>query len=143
MRQPDKVDLLNGLIKKVPVCVTEEKPIGVMYVIDGEAVLQHLPLPKSASFTDLCNSYVKYMHNHFDNALIVFDRYGSGPSTKNESHQRRIGSDLGEKVNVALNMMLTMKKAFSDKFKVQAVAYQSSRICDGEGKGYSSATLTW
>jgi hypothetical protein len=50
MRQADKADLQNGLLKKVPTCVKNKQPIGVVHVIDGGAMLQRLPWPKATSY---------------------------------------------------------------------------------------------
>jgi len=59
--------------KKVHTCVTDEHPTGVVYVIDGGAMLQRLPWPKSPSYADLTQLYIQYVHNHFRNVLVVFD----------------------------------------------------------------------
>ena len=49
MRQVDNADLQNGLIKIAPTYVTDECPSSVVHVIDGGAMFQRLPWPKSAS----------------------------------------------------------------------------------------------
>ena len=110
MRLADKADLQNGIVKKVPVCVVNEFPIDVVYVIDGGAMLQRLPWAKSTSYANLCQLYIQYICNHFPNALIVFDGYGGGPSTKDETHQRRTGNEMGVNVDFTSDMLLKMKK---------------------------------
>ncbi len=110
MRQADKADLQNGLLKKVPSCIVNEVPVGVVYVIDGGAMLQRLPWPKAISYRNLCQLYVQFVRKHYHDALIVFDGYSSGPSTKDETHQRRSGSEVGVNVDFKPDMLLTMKK---------------------------------
>ena len=110
MRRADKSDLQNGLVKKVPACVVKERPIGVAYTIDGGALLQRLPWPRSVSYADLCQLYIQFVNSHYNNAHIVFDGYGTGPSTKDETHQRRTGSEMGVDVDFTPDMLLKMKK---------------------------------
>jgi hypothetical protein len=110
MRLAVKSDLLNGLVKDVPACVTKELPIRVTYVLDGGALLQRLPWAKSTSYANICQQYIAYVCNHYPNAHIVFDGYGSGPSTKDETHQRRSGSEMGVDVDFTPDMLIKMKK---------------------------------
>ncbi len=63
MRQADKSDLLNGLIKRAPASITEEIPSNVVFVVDGGAFLQQLPWPKT--YSDLTKLYIQYLHHHF------------------------------------------------------------------------------
>jgi 5'-3' exonuclease len=112
MRLPVKSDLMNGLLRDVPACVIKELPIRVAYVLDGGALLQRLPWAKSTSYANLCQLYVGFVRNHYENAHIVFDGYGNGPSTKDETHQRRTGSEMGVDVDFTPEMLLKMKKLF-------------------------------
>ncbi len=89
-------------------CVTDVLPVGVTYVIDGGAVLHCIPWPKFARYAELCSLYVKYIHNCFHSSLNVFDGYGNGPSTKDETHQSRSGSDTGLDVNINVMMLMMM-----------------------------------
>jgi hypothetical protein len=55
--------------------------------------------------------YVQYVHRHNSCAVLVFDGYGSGPSTKDETHFRRASPKyVGAEVDVKPEMYLTMKK---------------------------------
>ena len=110
MRLAAKADLINWLIKKVPSCVIKESPIRAKYVIDGGALLQRLPWSKSTSYSNICQLCVTFVRNHYHNAHIVFDGYGNGPSTKDETHQRRAGSEMGVHVDITPDMLLKMKK---------------------------------
>lgn len=110
MRLADKADLQNALVKKVPSCVVGDQPRDLAHVIDGGAMLQRIPWPKSSSYGSLCHLYTRFICSHFTNSLIVFDGYGSGPSTKDETHQRRRGREMGVDVDVTGDMLLKMKK---------------------------------
>ena len=89
-----KSDLLNGLVKELPTCAIKELPNSSAYVIDGGALLQRIPWTKCISYINLCQMYVAFVHSNYQNAHIVFDGYSSGPSTKDETHQSRTGSDI-------------------------------------------------
>lgn len=110
MRVGDKSDLMHGVVKRVPECVVEELPGDVVYVIDGGSLLQKLPWPKSITYHKLCDLYIQYLERHYPRAIVVFDGYGGGPTTKDETHQRRIGKEMGVDVDVRGDMLLEMKK---------------------------------
>ena len=107
---PDKADLQNELIKKVPVCVITDQPLYVLYVINGGAMLHCLPWPKSALYTNICRLYINFIHNHYQHVLVAFDGSGIDPSTKDETHQRRTVTDMGVDVDFPGDMILKMKK---------------------------------
>ena len=111
MRTPDKAELQNGLCKKVPDCIVNEVPVGVAYVLDGGALLHRLPWPKGHTYLSLCHQYTQYIQRHFEEAVVVFDGYDHGPSTKDETHCRRSGKEVGVEVSFEPNMFTTMKKA--------------------------------
>ena len=58
----------------------------------------------------ICQLYIKVICNYYSKVLIVFDGYGSGPTTKDETHQQRTSSEMGVDVNFILDMLLKMKK---------------------------------
>ena len=112
-RMPDKASLQTGLVKKVPSCVVSQCPDDVVYVLDGGALLQRLPWPNQTTYANLASLYVQYVHRHYRHAVVVFDGYGSGPSTKDEAHQRRaMSKNIGAEVDFKPEMQLTMKKSF-------------------------------
>ena len=49
------------------------------------------------------------MTNHYGQAVVGFDGYETGPSTKDSTHQRRTGCE-GRKVTFNLSMKLQLKK---------------------------------
>ena len=119
MRQPDKASLQKGLLKKAPSCVVSQCPADVVHVLDGGALLQRLPWPNQTTYADLANLYVQYVHRHYNHAVVVFDGYENGPSTKDEAHHRRSSSqNIGAEVSFTPEMQLTMKKkSFLANFK--------------------------
>ena len=51
------------------------------------------------------------VHRHYNHAVVVFDGYKSGPSTKDLTHQRCANSqNIGAEVNFKPEVQLTMKK---------------------------------
>ena len=111
LRQADKADLQTGLVKKVPSCLVSEKPNDAGYVIDGGALLQRIVWPKAASYASICLLYTQYLRHHYSNILVVFDGYEDGPSTKDETHQRRTScSTIGADVDVTPDINLKMNK---------------------------------
>ena len=110
MRMPDKASLQNSLVKKVPSCVVDQCD-DVVYVLDGGALLQKLPWPHHTTYAELSKLYVQYVNRHYSHAVVVFDGYASGPTTKDEAHCRRAKSKIiGAEVNFTPAMQLTMKK---------------------------------
>lgn len=110
MRLPDKASLQTGLVKKVPSCVVNQCPDDVVYILDGGALLQRLPWPNQTTYANLSSLYVQYVLHHYRHAVVIFDGYGRGPSTKDEAHKRRTSSNIGAEVNFKPEMQLTMKK---------------------------------
>ena len=110
MHLPDKASLQTGLVKKVPTCVVNQCPDEVVYILDGGALLQRLPWPNQTTYANLSSLYVRYVLHHYRHAVVIFDGYGRGPSTKDETHQRRASSNIGAEVNFKAEMWLTMKK---------------------------------
>ena len=94
----------------MPECVISDPPLGVVYVLDGGSMSQRLPWPNSIWFINLCQLYIQFIHRHFKNVFVVFDGYSSDPSTKDETHQRRIGTEVGVNVDFTGSMILKMKK---------------------------------
>ena len=82
MRQADRADLQNAILKKMLSNINEQIPADAVYVIDGGVLLQRLPWTMSVSYAHLTYLYIQYVHNHFTQALVVIDGYKSGPSTK-------------------------------------------------------------
>ena len=147
MRLPDKADLQNGLVKKIPACVVSDQPLDmleVMYVVDGGAMLQRIPWPKSTSYFNLCKLYIQFIQRHYQRVLVVFDGYGCDPSTKDETHERRTGSEMGVDVDFTDDMILKMKKKlFLANFKNKQKFINSlSSQMEKEGSPLGMLTMT-
>ena len=88
-----------------------EIPDDVSYVLDGGALLHRIPWTQGVTFGEITDSYVKYVTmKHGSRATIIFDGYQNGPSTKDQTHQRRAKDYKGALVNFTLDMRLNMKK---------------------------------
>ncbi len=84
-------------------------PRELQYVLDGGALLQHIPWAKGATFREICTVYTEYVTRKYGNAIVVFDSY-QGKSTKDMTHQRRTKGQTGAIVTFIESMHLTMRK---------------------------------
>ena len=114
MRTGDKAEHMHYLIKRVPECIIPTTPSNeAQFIIDGGALLHKFPWPKNSTYAEICRLYTQYVVNTYSDAVVVFDGYDGGASTKDETHRRRAGNDIGASVSVSADMRLTMsKKAF-------------------------------
>ena len=60
----------------------------VQYILDGGALLHHLPWPRGSTYDSLCDQYVRYVTQKYGAAIIVFDGYREEPTTKDATHLR-------------------------------------------------------
>ena len=67
-------------------------------VIDGGSLIHHIPWKSRILFSEICDAYLNYILFNFPNAVIVFDGYKSGPTTKDTAHVRRTHGVTGSKV---------------------------------------------
>ncbi len=81
----------------------------VMYVLDGGAFLHSVPWNKGETYSAIFDNYHKYLAKHFPGAIIVFDGYDDGPSTKDIAHIRR-SKIVGREVEFSEQMQLTTGK---------------------------------
>ena len=118
-------------------CVASDKlpdRLEVTYVVDGGAMLQSISWPKSTSYFHLYIVHIQFIHvqRHYPGALVWFDGYGSNPSTKDETHERQTGSEMGVDVHFTDDMILkTKKKLFLPE---QAKVHQQPLVTDGKGR---------
>ena len=95
LRQPNKASLADELWKCLPasgyVPGDSSEPNDVQFVTDGGSVLQRLQWPwkRGSTFQTVIGAYVHFVTSHYPRALVVFDGYASGPSTKDMTHLRR------------------------------------------------------
>jgi hypothetical protein len=89
----------------------------LFHVLDGGALLHRVPWFKGDSYSVIFERYYKYINGNFKSAIVVFDGYDSGPSTKDIAHTRR-SKIVGSEVEFTESMSLTTRKEeFRSKFK--------------------------
>ena len=69
-----------------------------IYVLHGGSLLQRLPWPRRATFNGLCQLYTDYVTKNYSNSVVVFERYETGPSTKDNTQLRRSRAKIGAEV---------------------------------------------
>jgi len=113
LRTGDKAELIHHLLKLVPTCIVSTTPdMGLQFIVDGGGLLHKFSWPKHSTYDEICTMYIRHVRSSYGHALVVFDGY-HGSSTKDETHRRRTGNDIGASVSVSAVMRLTMsKKAF-------------------------------
>jgi hypothetical protein len=79
-------------------------------VLDGGSLLQRFPRKRGTTFDSIATTCVDYVQKNFSNAIIVFDGYESGCSTKNVTYLRRSKGAVGSKVIFTGSMVLKSQK---------------------------------
>ncbi|MES9882763.1 MAG: hypothetical protein ABW185_17995 [Sedimenticola sp.] len=83
----------------------------VQYVIDGGALLHRIPWNNGETYDTICSHYTRYVSEKYNRqAVIVFDGYESGPSTKYVAHGKRAKSSTTVPVHFTKDMICSMKK---------------------------------
>lgn len=106
--QPNKAALADELWKKVK--TTETLPQNPQFVLDGGSLLQRIPWRRGTTFEEIVQTYVFFVRTKYQNAVIVFDGYMSGPTTKDIIHLKRGKGMKAQTVHFALNMALQSSK---------------------------------
>ena len=97
-------------------CIISQKG-NLFHVLDGGALLHRVPWFKEESYSVIFERYNKYINGNFKSAIVVFDGYDSGPSTKDIAHIRR-SKIVGCEVEFTERMSLTTRKVeFLSNFK--------------------------
>ena len=87
-----------------------ENELETLYVMVGGSLIQKIPWNKGSTFIQICQSYVDYVRRRYSKAVVVFDGYQSGPSTKDPTHMRRSRGVEGTKVSFKPNTPFKSKK---------------------------------
>jgi hypothetical protein len=106
----NKPSLGQAIWATVPQGEQQSIPSNCQYVLDGGALLHRIPWQIGETFKSILDRYVSYVMRHYRKAVVIFDGYASGPSTKDGTHQRRIGKRQGRAVNFQPQMSLQLKK---------------------------------
>ena len=69
------------------------------YVLDGGSLLHRIRWTKHSTYTEIANSYAKFVNANYGKAIVVFDGYESGPSTKDMIHSRRTTKFVSRTIN--------------------------------------------
>ena len=116
LRQPNKASLADELWKFLSASgyVPDDSsgPKDVQFVIDGGSLLQRLQWrwKRGNTFQTIIGAYVHFVRSHYPRALVVFDGYASGPSTKDMAHLRRTKRQKGATVHFSTDMVLQTSK---------------------------------
>ena len=69
------------------------------YVLDGGSLLHGVRWTKHATYTEIANSCANFGNANYGKAVVVFDVYESGPSTKDMIHSRRTTKFVSRTIN--------------------------------------------
>ena len=80
------------------------------YVIDEGTLVQRIPWQVRDTCNKILQSYVKYVTKHYGQAVVIFDSYAAGPSTKDCTRHRPGGGSKGRKVVFNKDKTLQLKR---------------------------------
>ena len=83
--KPRIANAISKVIPKIDVTISHD----AHNVLDAGFLLQRIPWRTGSSYGDICDQYVVHVKRQYGVAVIVFDGYDSGPSTKDATHIRR------------------------------------------------------
>lgn len=115
----------------------------MVFVLDGGALLHRIPWKAGSSFGHIINSYCSYVTSHYNaSAVIVFDGYEGGPSTKDSIHVQRAKSRQCVSVHFTDSTKLTIKKEdfLSNAKNKQKIVYSLSSALKANGHTCINAT---
>ena len=109
---PNKSTLADAMWKQLPSDSSDlsSVPKDVQYVLDGGALLHRISWKVGETYDEICCHYIHYVTSKYKQAIIVFDGYESGPSTKDVMHERRSKSNISVAVHFTSDMTCSMKK---------------------------------
>ena len=122
MRRADKLKLAKSLLNMLDY-TNLELSHNVEYVLDGSALLQRLPWKRGMTYSAICDLYVDYVKSNYKNAIVVFDGYEGGPTTKDTAHFRRTRGCTSTPVKFTEDMTLTLKQDLFLKNKESKQAF--------------------
>ena len=110
IRGPQKPTLADAIWGPGDCNCNEAIGENIQYVLDGGFLLQRIPWTKGATFSTICSSYFSYVKGRYPKAVVVFDGYRSGPTTKDTAHLRRTRGITGTKVYFTENTPFKLRK---------------------------------
>ena len=90
----------------------------VQYVLDGGALLQHIPSKKGVIYSEILGTYTEYVTRKYGHAIVVFDDYLNS-STKDMTHQRRLKSKIRATVTFTEKNAMTKSEFLMNKINKQ------------------------
>lgn len=110
LRKTNKASLANALWKMTNPLSCIRNLANCIYVIDGGWLIHQISWPLGGSYEAIFHSYISYVTQHYDKAIIVFDGYTAGPNIKDCTHMRRTKGMSSPEVHFTHEMKLTIKK---------------------------------
>ena len=111
-RKANKPALADAILKSITMSDTLPTENFVQYVINGGSLLHQIPWKRGMKYSEIFKLYTEYIRKKYNSAIVVFDGYKSGPSTKDMAHLRRTGGCSGTEIKFNENMILTEKQLF-------------------------------
>ena len=108
--EADKPNLANAIWSAVPSVAYPDLNDSLKYVLDGGTLVQCIPWQVKDTCKKILQSYVKYVTKHYGQAVVIFDGYAAGPSTKDCTHHRPGGGNKGRKVVFNKDKTLQLKR---------------------------------
>lgn len=108
--QPNKAVLADELWKLVSSTQVQLPKANLQFVLDGGSLLQRIFWQRGTTFQNIIQTYECFVKGRYPNAVIIFDGYMSGPSTKDITHLRRGKGVKGQSVHFELGMTLQSSK---------------------------------
>ena len=97
---------LRALMPRDVVEPTEQS----QYVLNGGSLVHQILWQRGTTYNDICMQYTKYVTRIFGYAIIVFDGYQEGMSTKYDARERTIGGRARPTVDFTRDMVMKSKK---------------------------------
>ena len=104
--KPALADAIWALIPRDVVRPTGQN----QYALDGGSLVHRIPWQRGTTYNDICRQYTKYVTRKYGHAIIVFDGYQEGLSTKDVAHEHRTGRRAGPTVHFTRDMVMKSKK---------------------------------
>ena len=98
-------DLVKGKSSAAVICKETEKS-----VLGGGFLLHLIPWEKNTRYQDIALKYANYVISNFRSASVVFDGYPEIPSTKDNTHKRRVGKGISLRKEFEPDTLFLWKK---------------------------------
>ena len=135
IRDPQKPALADAIWAMGDCSCAEPFSEDIQFVLDGGSLVQRVPWTRGTTFSTICNAYVNYVRGKYHDAVVVFDGYRSGPTTKDTAHLRRTKGITGAKVYFNENTPFKTKKEqfLSNSENKQELIFMLSRFLEANG----------